>query len=64
MIIVTREYIYNNPELCEINDIVQDARRESEQKYGGDFSEGIKIKFFVNFLHKINNKTKKITKKN
>ena len=63
MIIVTREYIYKNPELFEINDIIQDARRESEQKYGGDFSEGIKIKFIANFLHKINNKTKKITTK-
>ena len=64
MIIVTREYIYNNPELFEINDLIQDARRESEQKYGGDFSEGIRIKFIVNFLHKIKNKTKKLQQKN
>ena len=49
--------------MCKINDIIQDARRKREQKYGGDYSEQIKIKFIGKFLEKINNR-KKYNKKN
>ena len=51
--IVTSEHIYNNPRLYEMNDIIQEARREREQKYGGDYSEEVKIEFIVEFLDKI-----------
>ena len=50
--IVTSEYIYINPELYEINDIIQKTRREHDQNYGDEYSEEIEIKFNVKFLNK------------
>ena len=34
MIIVTSEYIFNNPKLNEINDIIKNTQLEHDQKYG------------------------------
>ena len=52
------------PGLYEINDIIQEARQEHEQKYRGEKPEEVEIKFNFKFLDKVINKTKKITTKN
>ena len=64
MIIVTIKYIYNNPELCEINDITERTRLERDQKYDVGLAEEVEVKLNVKFLDKINNKTKNIKTKN
>ena len=61
--IVTSEYIYNNPELNELNDIIEKTRLEHDQRYGIDYGSVVKIKFDVKFFGKIKNKTKTFTTK-
>ena len=58
----TSEYVYNNIELCEVNDIIEKTRVEHDRKNGYN-GEEIEINFNVKILDKIKNKTKKITTK-
>ena len=60
--IVTSEYVYNNIELCEVNDFIEKTRVEQDRKNGYN-GEEIEINFNVKFLDKIKNKTKSITTK-
>ena len=64
MIIVTSEYIFINPKLNEMKDIITNTRLEHDRKYGIDCCSEVKINFNVEFFGKINNKTKNFTTKN
>ena len=57
--IVTSEYIFLNPKLSGINDIIEKTRVEHDQKYGDSYCGEIGIKYNNNFLDTIKNKTKK-----
>ena len=62
--IVTSEYVYRNPELCEIKDIIEKTRLEHEHKYGYNYCRENDIQYNVKFLDKIKkNKTKNISTK-
>ena len=49
--IVTNEYVYNNRELKEINDVLEKTRVEHARKHGYNCEE-IKINFNVYFFDK------------
>ena len=61
---VTSEYVFNNPKMNEINDIIEKTRLKHDRKYGIDCFSEVKIRFNVEFFDKINNKTKITTTKN
>ena len=58
--IVTSEYIFINPKLNEINDIIKNTQREHKQKYGDILCRKIEVKCNVKLLDETKNKTKKI----
>ena len=59
--IVTSEYIFLNPKINEITDILNNTRLGQDQKYGDNCSRKIEVRCNINFLDKIKNKTKNIT---
>ena len=60
--IVTTDYVYLNPDMYETKDIIEKTRVENERKIGNNCEE-YKVKFNVNFLDKLKNKTKNISTK-
>ena len=52
MIIVTSEYIFLNPKLNEINDIINNKILKHNKKYGDNYCRKIKFKDNMNFLIK------------
>ena len=61
MLIVTSEYIFQNPNLYEINNIIDNTILEHNKKYGDVFCRNINVKYNIKFSDKIQNKTKYIT---
>ena len=59
--IVTSEYIYFNPSIDSINDIIQTASKEHSEKYGHDDFCKITMKSIMELIDLINNKTKNIS---
>ena len=59
--IVTSEYIFLNPKLNEIKDIINNTRLEHDQKYGDNYCRKIEVGCNFKLFNKIKNKTKKIT---
>ena len=59
--IVTTEYIFNNPKLNEVNNIIKNTLLEYDQKYGYDYCRKVNVNFNVKFFDKIKNKTINIT---
>ena len=57
----TSEYVYNNIELKETRNIVENTLLEYEQKYGANYHRSVKVKYVAKFLDKIKNETKNIT---
>ena len=41
--IVTSEYVYRNPDMCEINDFIEKTRLEHDHKYGYNYCREIDI---------------------
>ena len=61
MIIVTSGYIFINPKLNKIKDIIANTRQECDRKYGGNYFDKIEVRCNIKFFDKIKNKTKNIT---
>ena len=59
IIIVTSEFVYNNPELNEVNDIIQRTRFNHELKY--DCCGDVVVRSKVIFFEKRENKTEIFT---
>ena len=57
------EYVYNNPKISQIKDIIEKTRLKQDQKHGIDCGSEVKINFIVKVFDQINNKTKIITTK-
>ena len=47
MIIVTREYIFINPKLNEIKDIIENTRLEHIRKYVDNYCRKIEFKYNI-----------------
>ena len=59
--IVTSEYIFLNPELNEMSDIIANTRREYDRKYGDYYCRKIEVRCNLKCFDKIKYKTKNIT---
>ena len=59
--IITSEYIYNNIQLNETSNIVENTVPEHEQKHGGYYRKIVKVWCVAEFLDKMKNETKIIT---
>ena len=57
---VTAEFVYINPKLNEINNIIKNTQLDYNQKYGNDYYRKVNVKCNVRFLDKMENKTKNI----
>ena len=57
--IVTSEYIFNNPKSNERNDIINNTMLERDRKYDGSCCRKVEFKYNNKFFIKIKNKTKK-----
>ena len=64
MIIVTSEYVFNNPKLNEINDISNNTVQEHKKEYGNkSVQKNLIMNSNVQSFDKIKNKTKNISTK-
>ena len=59
MITITSEYIYNDIDLNETRNIVENTLQEYEQNYGWNYHRRVKVRCVAEFLDKIKNETKK-----
>ena len=48
--IVTSEYIFNDPKLNEITDNIKNTRREHNQKYGDNYYRKFEVRCNVEFF--------------
>ena len=61
MIIVASEYVFNNPKLNELCNIVENKLVEHKQKYGVDYHRIVKVKCVAEILDKLKNEIEIIT---
>ena len=54
MLVVTREYVWINPNLNEIKNIIKNTHLEYEQKYGYHYNRDVIVKCSVEFFDKKN----------
>ena len=59
--IVTSDYVVNNPKLDELTDIIKSTRQEHDRKYGDNYCRKMEVRCNIKFFDKIKNKTKNIT---
>ena len=50
MIIVTSEYIFTNPKINEINDVINNTILEHNKKHGDNFCSKIECKYNIQFF--------------
>ena len=58
--IVTSEYVFNNPKLDEISDIIKNTERKDNEKYRGDDEKKVEVLCRVEFIDELTYKTKSI----
>ena len=61
MIIVTSDYLFINPKINEIKDIIKNTRLEYDRKYGDKCCRKIEVRCNNKFFDKTKNKTTNIT---
>ena len=59
--IVTSEYVFNNPKLDELTDFIKNTRLENDKKYGDNYCRKIEVRCNVKFFDKIKNKAENVT---
>ena len=60
---ITIEYIFLNPELNEIKNIINNTMKDYIKKYGSSYWKRFENIYNIRFFDKINNKEKNITTK-
>ena len=58
--LVTSEYIFNDPKLKKINNIIKNAQFEFERKCGYNYYRKVNVECNVKFFDKIKNETKSV----
>ena len=59
--IVTSEFVFNNPKLDEISDIMENTQLEHDRKDDDSYCRKIQVRCKIEFFDKKINKRKKIT---